>query len=1055
MAKPKPGEAAPSERTLPLTARLNIVSFIVQIVVLVVVLSMYGMNGRWPKVDALEMRHCQNALLLLIPVLVVEMAFLLSAAFGIRVARADAPHARLTNVRMCFLTVVHYMVKLTTIYSIVYFGGSIVHVDDMALTGPRPVYTIRTLQWSMACPLMMIISNETLTGWKPLDLRRRDWPSLVNTIMYPWTSWVALVTHASHPVKWLMFLLAFGAFVTASADQVSLFREQGFLVERKLKGALVGYQIVNFLFYGVIFLFSRLGLIPASSEVIIYSYGDVSLKLIHSGMNTIIRSREDIHNMFHWWSTASAKFGDLERLIRTASVPIVSTTLTGEVLLWNKKLADLTGIPSEKAMGRPLPELVSEKSRDEVALAIQTRDPTALFVSIDKANALDEKADGESVHKVKLIFKFVVQHSTEDEEVGLTAIGQDLTETVLLRETEERHARLSGILSHELKSPLHGIIGISSVLAQTETHGTRKKQLAMVKSSATRLRDMVSDIMELTAQNEMERQGARMQLPVERLNILRVINEVVLMTRSSVNRANKPLLAEGVELVNMCPNVAPAIIGNEDKLLQLFYNLLANACKFTKKGSITVSTRLEDQYLLIDITDTGYGISADYLDKIFMPFEQDRSENTADSIGLGLSIARNIATAHEGRISVRSQVGAGSTFTVYLPALSENVEAESTHTGFKETSPKAGSRSAMELPAPCPPVPMLEPSPTPQTKSVKETECKLQPSKLELSLAAEKSKVHVLSVDDCEVNQIVVKCALETMCTVHTAMNGQEALDFMKHTKPDLVLLDLMMPVMDGFGTLLDMQESPELREVPVIMLSAAADWERLLIDSLDAGAVDFLFKPASADLLKAKVASRIFQTRTIKERAESEARLVAEKHVVQLQQSLKQQVTMAPAAPVSAAVESSMANIGPHQFAQSDKKSLLEPPFIFEPYKTPQKDMAMKTKTSTLKPASESAPLSTPKFADVATHLEDKRDDTPARQNFAEQECAQLRTELAIRDKYVYMLAKELAAAKTEAFLDHNRANSLQREVDWMTSRCGMQSANTTPRGPRAATPR
>eukprot|EP00929_Paragymnodinium_shiwhaense_P058710 TRINITY_DN29414_c0_g1_i1.p1 TRINITY_DN29414_c0_g1~~TRINITY_DN29414_c0_g1_i1.p1 ORF type:complete len:1066 (+),score=190.94 TRINITY_DN29414_c0_g1_i1:45-3242(+) len=834
---------------MPATSAANLWFCYLQGFAMIYCLAVYGAGERWQNVDPAEIFHVQIAACLLVPIVVVEASFLLTAISDARDG-PEGPSTQLSSLRQSSIPLVHYFVKLTTVMAIALLSGGIVHTDTLGLAGPRGFCTIRNIQWSLACPLIMIISNDSVVrGVNPEDARKRDWPSLVNCFLYCWTSWAAAVCPAPMPVKWGLLWLSLLSFIIVSADQVALYRSQAEMQQPVGQGILLSYQIACFLFYGIVYLLSRVGVLNPFLESIIYSYGDVTVKLFHGAINVMVRSREDTLVMRHWWSTAARKGDDLERLMKCATVPILSMTLDGHILFWNQQLVTLTGISEEAAKGQNFVEVVSPASQAAVEEAIATRTQEAIHVSIDK--------DGD---EVKLILKFVVQNSKEAEPVGLTVIGQDLTEVTMLRETEERQARMSGILSHELKSPLHGIIGLSSVMMQTECNPSKLAHLEMMRNSATRLRDMVSDIMEMAAQHELRKRhrDASVDLAVEKTNILSIVNEVVCMTQCAVNRANKPLINEHVKLVNTCPSTAPAVMGNHSKLTQLIYNLVTNACKFTKAGTVTVSCRKSGNEVLVDVQDTGPGIDPEALQRIFRPFEQDSSNKNKhfEGIGLGLSIAHSIAKAHRGRISVQSKLGMGSTFTLHMPALAETVSAEILQI---DDVRKANQPALPQQPR------------APQTVVAKPVVNKKIADDAPLkvpSLRKEKSEIVVLSVDDCEVNQTVIKGALSNMATVHHAMNGQEALDWLENNgKPDLVLLDVMMPVLAGFETLEIIRKCIPRWEMPIMMISANSEAERQTIKALSCGADEYITKPASADALRARVAARILLTEQWQER--------------------------------------------------------------------------------------------------------------------------------------------------------------------------------------------
>eukprot|EP00929_Paragymnodinium_shiwhaense_P101025 TRINITY_DN6377_c0_g1_i1.p1 TRINITY_DN6377_c0_g1~~TRINITY_DN6377_c0_g1_i1.p1 ORF type:complete len:1042 (-),score=231.98 TRINITY_DN6377_c0_g1_i1:241-3366(-) len=985
------------------SAKLNLVMFTLQLAAFVVMVTTYGTGERYTAVEQRETYHTGIAALILFPVVVVELAFLASSILSVQAVPEGAPARRLTNFRVCCMTLSQYFIKMSTMAAVALLEGGIVHTDSLGVAGPRGVYTIRVLQWSISVPLMIAITNESLVGSGNVgDIRKRDFACMLNTCMYCWTSWAGEVCPAPTGVRVALMVLAWFGFLAACIDQIAVLREQAGKSQPRMKATLVAYELICFTLYGLIFFGARLGLFGSFAEACFYSYGDVTVKLFQGALNSIIRSRDDIITMCHWWATAAGEGEDLQNMMRSAAVPILSTTLAGEVTTWNDMVANLTGIPEERARGRPLFELVAEEYAESVKAAIEARSTALFHAGFDKAGIAED--DQRQDEKVKLILKFVVRRSKGCEPVGLTAIGQDLTEVITLRETEERNAKLPGVLSHELKSPLHGIIGLSSMLCQMEKEPARKKQLDMIRGSATRLRDMVSDIMEMTAQNELKRRGAEDQYHLEKTNLLGIIGEVLLMTKFAVNRANRPLVSDKVKLLNACPAQVPAVMGNSAKLTQLLYNLLTNACKFTQEGSVKIACRSSGKDVLVDIMDTGAGIEPCKLESIFLPFHQDSNNKSQhfDGIGLGLHICHAIAKAHKGRISVKSQLGVGSTFTLHLPALDEMM-----HGSVEQVHDLAP-------PAPTCPENFIRAPPAEPAKSVVEP---ATPAPAVLAQAHElkalkkgPSEIVVLSVDDCPVNHEVIKGALASFCRVDCAMHGQEALDYLRqHPQPALILLDVMMPVMDGFQTLQAIRSSTPRYCMPIVMISANADPDSHAVTAISMGADDYLVKPVCANVLRAKVMSRIKLTEDIEDNQEKHAEAVFPGRAGEKLGSMDK-IETKPLCQSHGAAASTVDTLLSAS-ANSLPKVLETPPMV----------------------------MARPQVYDISE--DDDRDSIASCDSkwFPASKVSLLRNELILRDKDLRALALQLGTQTTDLWLSERKIEALQRENDFLRGATGV----------------
>eukprot|EP00928_Gymnodinium_smaydae_P007811 TRINITY_DN12796_c0_g3_i1.p1 TRINITY_DN12796_c0_g3~~TRINITY_DN12796_c0_g3_i1.p1 ORF type:complete len:613 (+),score=95.71 TRINITY_DN12796_c0_g3_i1:157-1839(+) len=321
------------------------------------------------------------------------------------------------------------------------------------------------------------------------------------------------------------------------------------------------------------------------------------------------------------------------------------------------------------------------------------------------------------------------------------------------------------------------------------------------------------------------------------------------MIGNSVDKTNKPLLKPGTRLMNSGVGTeVPLVRGDAHKCTQLIYNLLTNACKFTERGSITVSFRHlpPEKRLEVDVTDTGKGISEAGQKRIFQPFEQEMRGDcrSFQGIGLGLAVCKEIAELHQGSLKVKSVVGQGSTFTLSLPCDGE--------LGFVkvlgESAGKDGTQDAASV-SKCTPVIRKE------ERSADEVQSHIEALEF-------KTKPVVLSVDDDEVNQEVIKNALRDICEVKCAMSGAETLEFFdisvktKTPFPALVLLDIQMPGMTGFEVCAKIRATYEksLSKLPVTMVSAKSPSDTAALDSFDSGCTDFVPKPFNTHLLRKKV---------------------------------------------------------------------------------------------------------------------------------------------------------------------------------------------------------
>eukprot|EP00928_Gymnodinium_smaydae_P061780 TRINITY_DN4578_c0_g1_i3.p1 TRINITY_DN4578_c0_g1~~TRINITY_DN4578_c0_g1_i3.p1 ORF type:complete len:680 (+),score=103.89 TRINITY_DN4578_c0_g1_i3:139-2040(+) len=367
----------------------------------------------------------------------------------------------------------------------------------------------------------------------------------------------------------------------------------------------------------------------------------------------------------------------------------------------------------------------------------------------------------------------------------------------------------------------------------------------MVKGCSARLLDLVNNVMDLAQSEKKKMDGIQECVPDTEVNFPNIVEEAIVMIGNSVDKTNKPLLKPGVRLLNKSVGAkVPLIKGDSHKCTQLLYNLMTNAAKFTERGSISVMFRHlpQEKRFEVDVTDTGKGISEAGQKRIFLPFEQENNGDcrSYQGIGLGLAVCKEIAELHGGSLRVQSVVGQGSTFTVSLPCEGNigSVEVRGEPVPAKEEAARSEMTPAMP--------PSAQATPESDMESVPDF----------------KTKPLILSVDDDDVNQEVIRNAIGDICEVSFTMNGDETLAFLddqvtsKKSFPELILLDIQMPGMSGFEVCEEIRSryAEKASSLPVTMLSAKAPSEMAAIQSFDSGGTDFIAKPFHPQILRRKV---------------------------------------------------------------------------------------------------------------------------------------------------------------------------------------------------------
>lgn len=378
--------------------------------------------------------------------------------------------------------------------------------------------------------------------------------------------------------------------------------------------------------------------------------------------------------------------------------------------------------------------------------------------------------------------------------------------------------------SHELRTPLHGIVGIAQSLADGVTGNlpqSTRENLAMIVTSGKRLTHLVDEILDFS---KLKNQGVSLR---PKALDLYVIADMVL-------GLSRPLVGEkSLRLVNLIAKDLPTIYADEDHIIQVLHNLVGNAIKFSEQGEVTLDAKILAGEVYICVRDTGMGIPADMHDSIFDAFQQveDSARRTQGGTGLGLSITKKLVELHGGKMFVKSQLGGGSEFGFTLPLGGEDQQPVGNAYQQRDNeillaaesfdNEDTGSREAR--------VDIFE-----QHKSIEAT---------------------ILIVDDDEINRKVLTNYLSLKnYRVIEATGGEEAINLVRtQGNIDLILLDIMMPLMSGYDTCKTLRESYSAQELPIIFLTARNQMNDL-VTGFALGANDFLRKPIAREELLARV---------------------------------------------------------------------------------------------------------------------------------------------------------------------------------------------------------
>lgn len=428
-----------------------------------------------------------------------------------------------------------------------------------------------------------------------------------------------------------------------------------------------------------------------------------------------------------------------------------------------------------------------------------------------------------------------------------------------LSELDEAKTRFFANISHELRTPLTIMLGITERLGTLLRRETLEpvvgEMTQMLEQNGLRLLKLIDDLLDLvrfdTGHADVNRQPTLIRPHLE--GLLRSLRHLAEQDR--------------VALVWECETASEAIQLDRDKFDKILLNLVINAIKFTPSGgSIGVTVTILDDQLRLVVEDTGVGIPPDVLPRIFDRFWQVDTSSTRkfQGAGIGLGLVRSLAEAMDGEVKVSSQLGQGTIFTVNLPALPASMVSETNPS--EDPLADGGNiadlhrRAALSIPGKIAPRPAASPHPP------------LPISGPVIGSRPSGARPLVLIADDEPDIRRFLRMQLENVDVIE-ASDGAEALELTRLRRPQLALLDHMMPEMDGVEVCRAIRGNHTTRGVAVIILTARAD-EQTKLSALQAGANDFLTKPFSTAELALRLENQIAMARVRREMADLNSEL-------------------------------------------------------------------------------------------------------------------------------------------------------------------------------------
>lgn len=396
--------------------------------------------------------------------------------------------------------------------------------------------------------------------------------------------------------------------------------------------------------------------------------------------------------------------------------------------------------------------------------------------------------------------------------------------------------------SHEFRTPLTLMLGpLEDILRRGDRTGmlaVAREQIELMQRNGLRLLKLVNTLLDFS-----RLEADRMQALYEPIDLAAFTTELASTFRSAMDKA-------GLRYVIDCEPVTRPTFVDRDMWEKIVLNLLSNAFKYTPQGEVEVSLRESGDHAELRVRDTGVGIPARELPRLFERFHRVEGQQgrTHEGTGIGLALVRELVHLHGGTVEVTSAPGEGSCFAVSIPLDKAHLPAAALGEARATPSPSGRAEAFVEealrwLP--------------PQEQLRPEIEDRADPLDQVATAMTAGERPFVLVADDNLDMRDYLRRLLSKRYEVQTAVNGEEALAAARLRRPDLILADVMMPRLDGLGLLRAVRADPGLGDVPVVFLSARAG-EEASIEGIEAGADDYLLKPFSARELLARLRTNI-----------------------------------------------------------------------------------------------------------------------------------------------------------------------------------------------------
>ncbi|MCL1469586.1 AAA family ATPase [Argonema antarcticum] len=498
----------------------------------------------------------------------------------------------------------------------------------------------------------------------------------------------------------------------------------------------------------------------------------------------------------------------LRAIVNNIADGLLVTDINGKITHINPALLAMFHLEGGDAIAKDCQEIFNSQI---AALVAETREHPneVLTAEIELADGRIGKAVATTISKGTFL-----SESAKSECLGSVSVIRDITTE---KEIDRMKTDFISTVSHELRTPLTSVLGFAKLIVKklddaifpSIPESDRKAQKAfkqvndnvnIIISEGERLTTLINDVLDIA---KME--AGKVEWNMQPSSVAEIVDRAIAATSSLFQ-------AKSIALLKDVPEGLPEVLGDRDRLLQVLINLISNSMKFTETGSCTVKARQEGNQIIFSVIDTGIGIAPADREKVFEKFQQvgDTLTDKPKGSGLGLPICKQIVEHHGGRIWVESQPTQGSNFSFSLPiADSNNAETD---------------KISIDI----------------LVRQLKESLVQAAPS------TSQHEKSILVVDDDANIRQLLRQQLEPEGYQVREAKDGMDAITQVKTARPDLIILDVMMPQMNGFDVAAVLKNDPQTMGIPIVILSIIEDKQREYRLGIDG----YFTKPVNAEEL-------------------------------------------------------------------------------------------------------------------------------------------------------------------------------------------------------------